>query len=113
MAVVGAATTVHRRQYQSRQKFLNGRQAPSGAETSERLAERSLRAPTHLPRQRAERHPFADKLDPEQHTQQPDCCRVVRLAKRYKDSSIPTIPLAKTPAPVWKRLRGRQKATNP
>ena len=26
MAGVGAATTVHRRQYQSRQKFLNGRQ---------------------------------------------------------------------------------------
>jgi len=41
MAVAGAATTVRRRQYQSRQKFLNGRQAPSGAETSERLAERS------------------------------------------------------------------------
>jgi hypothetical protein len=40
--VVGAATTVHRRQYQSRQKFLNGRQAPSGAETSECLAEHSL-----------------------------------------------------------------------
>jgi hypothetical protein len=40
-----------------------------------RLSERSLRAPTHLPRQRAESHPFEDKLDPEQHTEQPDCCR--------------------------------------
>ena len=44
MAVDGAATTVHRRQYQSRQKFLNGRQAPSGAETSERLAEQLTRS---------------------------------------------------------------------
>jgi len=68
MAGVGAATTVHRRQYQSRQKFLNGRHAPSGAETSECLADRSLRAPTHPPRQRTESHTFADKLDPEQHT---------------------------------------------
>jgi hypothetical protein len=35
-----------------------------------------LRAPTHLPRQRAESHPFADELDSKQHTKQPDCCRV-------------------------------------
>jgi hypothetical protein len=33
--------------------------------SARRLSERSLRSPTHLPRQRAESHPFADKLDPE------------------------------------------------
>ena len=31
--------------------------------------------PTHLPRQGAESHPFTDELDPEQYTEQPDCCR--------------------------------------
>ena len=29
----------------------------------------------HLPRQVTESHPFTDKLDPEQHTEQPDGCR--------------------------------------
>jgi hypothetical protein len=69
MVVVGLQPPCTDDSYQSRQKFLNGRQAPGGAENERMLSRAQLtRSDRNLPRQRAESHPFADKLDPEQHT---------------------------------------------